>query len=393
MGGMIHAYAYRNKGYEDNMAVGDNVVLKSKNVSKNKLKDKADDKNGKELLSENAKKKVKNYIQMYPEFIIATTLPIHMILTFRKIIAMMKGTYFDTFEVGEPGIVAAYSNFFIIGIVLFMLKYRDSFKKVAYTYIATCGYLVMTMLTGSRGKGVIYIIFFTWLACKLLNIRSMKIKKKHIIIAGAIVVLGLAFLSAVSTLRDSGQMDPIHMAKEMVSRNNIVGSTLEEFGGTLYTVAAVKTDVPKYTDHRYGMTYLESLACILPDLGGRFSEINHNAVFLNHFQSDYLGGSIIGEMYFNFGEYGILVAAVLGFIMAAISRRIEYALKNKKYMEFACYVMVFTNSLWWVRDCFNTMCRNVVWAIAYIHVMNFILKKYNEKKSGKANEKNASNNS
>lgn len=372
MGGMIHAYAYRN---DDTEEINDEKML-SVNA---KIK---------------AKNKIKSYVQMYPEFIIATTLPVHMIMTLRKIIAMMKGTYFDIFEVSEPGIIAAYSDFFVIGIVLFMLKYKNDMKKVGITYILTCGYFVMTMLTGSRGKAVIYMIFFTWLACKLLKeLIRVRIKTKYIIIACVIILFGLTFLSAISTVRDRGALDPISMAKEMISRSNVVASTLEEFGGTLYTVIEVRLEVPKYAEHAYGKTYVESLACILPDIGGRFSEINADAVFLNHFKSDYLGGSIIGELYYNFGEYAILVAAVIGYIMSLISKRIEYVLKNEKYMEFGCYVMVFTCALWWVRDCFNAMCRNVVWAIAYIYVINFILKLYNKKKSGNADEKDSSNNS
>ena len=55
---------------------------------------------------------------------------------------------------------------------------------------------------------------------------------------------------------------------------------LEEFGGTQYTMALTMENIPSNFQYRFGSSYLLSLASILPNVGGIFTEINNAAFFL-----------------------------------------------------------------------------------------------------------------
>ena len=130
-----------------------------------------------------------------------------------------------------------------------------------------------------------------------------------------------------------------------------------------------------YNNFNFGLTYVVSWCAIYPNTGGLLGNIPNMYAFLNYLDTKLpLGGSYIGELYFNFGWFGILFAIFIGMFVGWTSAKVESAIVQKKWIQLGPYMVLFYSLLWWVRDYFSGWIFRTVWCAIAVWLINKFLK-------------------
>lgn len=297
-------------------------------------------------------------------FLIITTLPFHAKAAYGQILLTSSGNYFDTFEYQISGIMYTYTQFMLVGITLVMLGYAEKKVKLTIIYLVTVVYFCWTMLSGGRGRAVIAIVFFTLLYLKLIKITLIKLIP--FVIVGYV---GLSALSIISIARNEGAITWDVLMRGFENSGSPLLRVLDEFGGTQYTMTLTMQEIPANFNYQYGSSYLLSLFSVIPNVAGIFTEINNDAIFYLKYSQNYMGGSIIAELYANFGYFFIIPAMLIGIFVSKLSRVFEKSLSGKQYMIIPFLTLLVTGVMWWVRDSAPSILRNPIWAAIYLEIL------------------------
>ncbi len=305
----------------------------------------------------------------------AIALPVHAMVSYQRIQAAAAGNYFDALDVGISGITSEIMAFLVVGITMLMLGYSN--KKVVFNgiYIAAVAFYCWTMLSGGRGQQVIAIVYFT-----LLYIKVVKPSKWVMLLLFALGYVGLMALEVIAQTRDYGVITWDVISNGIRSAGMPLLSALEEFGWTQYTMALTMETIPEKIDFYYGESYIKVWASLLPNIGGIFTEINQEALYHMRFAKNYMGGSIIGELYANFGAFFFIPATCIGVVMGKVSLAFERYFKKGQYLLIPFLSLFMTGAMWWVRDVVATVVRSPIWcAIALVIGYRFVEWLFNKK--------------
>lgn len=316
------------------------------------------------------------YSRKIGEIILLISLPIQLYIDIHKLILAYSGGYSAAISLSTIGIFSAIGSFSYTAVAMLIIGYSKSKTGKIIFYLATF-WLVIVMLNGNRGHQMVALIVIFYVAHKA---NVIWFSKKHILAGIVFLWLGTAFLNMVYDIRQIGIAYFINnfsyiMQQQFISSNPIL-ETVESFGETIYTPYLV---LKKGIENIYGRTYLYSLVSLVPDVGGIFTDINKSANFVKTLNTKALGGSFIGELYFNFGFFGFIPAMVLGGLLHKVSRKIENSFLQYNYIGLAYILPIYINSLWWVRDSFSNILRPIIWqAVLTFLVVNFIKSKTSE---------------
>lgn len=278
-----------------------------------------------------------------------------IIIHLNKIKLMLEGGYYNTFSYAAEtgGIKFFVSNIWQMGVLLWLIVYKCHPWKCRILYAGSVGYLMLTMLSGSRMTALTYIMMFTLFYLKVIE--PLDLRK-------AILFTGIGFLSAgyivqIGLTRSGGN-------GEINGLTDVCAKVLAEFGGTLYSVALTIEHFPKDASFAYGRTYLLSPIYALPNLGQWPDEILSYTRFVDYikdFTTSGLGGTYIGEVYFNFGYWGIFFFFFIGIVLAWYDKKINSAIVRKDWFCLLICMGVLPYIFIWTRSYFKDMIRPLIW--------------------------------
>lgn len=312
--------------------------------------------------------------------------PVFLYISFSKLNASFTGDYLDTFEVQQsiPSFLNFLSTMMNVGICLLLIGYKNNLRVARGILLISIFLQIISMFSGSRGIAVIAIVLYLFVYIKIVN----KVKLKNIITYLVIGYIGLALISSIRSIRDFG-MDLGKIIEEFIvklTNENLLLTTLNEFGGTLLTPAVAIQSVPNNVDPGYGLTYVNSVANLI---GVNIGEIEIGS-FVELINIGAMGGSYIGEAYYNFLNLGWLVAFIIGFLICKVSNKIDLYIYIKDYLKIGYYFPLLIAAFWWVRDSFNYFARISIAGALFYYILivttKFILIKYKypNKKYGKS---------
>lgn len=282
-------------------------------------------------------------------------------------------------------ILIAYGNIAFFGLAFLMVLYSDDRKVRNGIFGFVMVYLLVIMAAGVRSENVAYLCGF-FLVYMLSSKRHLSALQVVGIVAAAFVLLG--FLQAVTSFRDASSRDfagLLEILIKSITVKNPIFSTLDEFGNTCYTaICVIELWLPGHPAFN-GMSYLEGLTAIVPSLFGICGALTEQSCFpillqkAGTLNSEYfnIGGSVLGEFFFNFGlTGGVLAAFVFGLGVGFVSRKIVLAIENRDYGGLVFLIPVVFAATYWVRDYFGGRVREVAWCVlmAYV-VISYVLAK------------------
>ena len=133
--------------------------------------------------------------------------------------------------------------------------------------------------------------------------------------------------------------------------------------------------VPSIIGYGYGVGYASGFLNIFPNVNGFIDSYRDSMVYVSNFPvqyQQYMGGSYIGELYFNFGYFSVIFAILIGIFIGFICNMVSNKNNYDKSLSYIICLIIYTNMLWWIRDYFSGMIREIIWSAIIIIILNVI---------------------
>jgi len=293
-----------------------------------------------------------------------------------KLLAVRTSGYLSTYSTYSSGInkyLGLIAQFCRPAITMFLISIKKENKKNKIIFILSSIYYIVMMLSGDRGTNMIYLLANIFVYYKIIK----QVKVRTIIYASIAGYILLGFISSINILRSSADMsfEAFISYFAIRSKDGIIYSTLREFGGTIKTLCYAIQFIPSYTNYNYGLTYIFSWLIISPVLPEKIINLfNTNFTFVNAFPESYqysLGGSYLGELFFNFGWIGSFFAIFIGAFVGFINNLIENSIKKNNWLIFSICMILFPNLLLWIRGYFVELIFKVFWLGFFTLIMYY----------------------
>lgn len=279
----------------------------------------------------------------------------------------------SNFSLGGTGI-GLIGNLFLLGMMMEFVYLQTQPKKFNYLFVAVCVYQIIRMfITGDRSTGVALILVLILIRHKYVS----PIKGSKAVLWMILIYISLIFIKLVEMTRSIHSPTASEVIGE-VMQSNILAETVFEYGGNIWSGMMVYYCVPASGSFRYGLTYLAAIIGKPLQILGITNEVwnfadfsvfltqgNHGALIDTLTQA--MGGSFSGEVYFNFGWFGILLIPIFGYYLAKFSHSCFSKQNNPVLSGYLLYVATLV--IWWVRQYFTS----VSWQALFYGVVIFVL--------------------
>lgn len=146
-------------------------------------------------------------------------------------------------------------------------------------------------------------------------------------------------------------------------------------GTAIYPTAAAVSIFPDNREYKYGITYWYGIRGVIPNLG---SELSKSKVFgdiqeeVSQYYGLAFGGSVVEDLYANFGMFSILGMGIIGFAMHKLQIKMESKNETNK-MIYPLYATICIQIIWTVRNTINPIFRYFVWYIVTTYLLYKII--------------------
>jgi hypothetical protein len=302
--------------------------------------------------------------------------PVSMLYLKSRLLLFLQGGYLNTFnEVGDGGgFINTLIWFAYYGLYLVLVYFSSRNKPMAYLLLLSCMiYSVLYIFIGQRGFAVLLLLFYLYIAyrCNLF-----KINISNIILISIGAYLFMIVLVVVASYRNDGINSFSEVLPTVASNISITPLflLLNEMGGTVYTPYLSIVQAGQIYEIDYGLTYIKGLISILPNINGLFTTIINQAFFSKILIGNAIGGSFIGEAFFNFGYGSLIVMIFIGIFIGKTSQKIEDDLFEGKYKKIIVLIPIFVIGLWWVRNVIFGIYRHVIYGYFMVEIVECLLK-------------------
>ena len=297
-------------------------------------------------------------------------------------LAYLNGGYLATFEVANSGILQVWASGFYIGAIFLLIGKQSDKAFCTKLLIFVCIYSAVTMLSGRRQEKVSYLIALVFLYFRYIGSKSVKKKQwRNLIFACVLGYVLLVLIATFGDLRQTGSTSIVDFLSILLDnlKLRMLTSQIGEFGGTGISLAFAKWFFPSYHGFNCGKTYLSSLLTVFPNIGGMLNGILTSLDYIFFFPSEYqyaLGGSYLGELYFNFGVFGPVFGVIIGLALGKMSITINKCMCGRLTVNRLHWFLLISPLILWVRGVFVYFVRPYIWFSAFIILAWILEEKY-----------------
>ncbi len=281
--------------------------------------------------------------------------------------------YENAFNVTISGMVEVFAEGFFVGAMLLLIAYKNDDKRRKNVFILRLLICAIGMLSGRRQEKVVFLLGLLIVYFNGMTLKKHSLKKKIALIS--VFYISVVLIATIGDLRAETNIS-FQMMLECFWDNlrlKMILEQIEEFAYASYTLAAIiKTYSPYGTG--FGWNYYATFVEILPNVNGVFTPIIDRLSYVQYVPDElyfWLGGSILGETYYNFGWYGLLVAIPLGILVRGISNNINEALTCRRFNIYTIMsVILIGPMLLWNRGSFGYIVRPFTWLLLFAIIIN-----------------------
>ena len=250
--------------------------------------------------------------------------------------------------------------------------YADDIRYIKAVFWINIVKSVFSMLViGSRGKVALSIIIMTYLILRMTNNPNVKryIRKYLILIGiGGIIVLPFSGLLRVNTSLSFS---------EFIREVNPISYSLTEFGGTIVNITLAIPNMKALNTSEFFTAFLTIIPAANLFVGSGVSAYGANyANYLNTVGGRQLGGSIIGEGLFWFGEAGgIIYLLIVATVAILVLNRINGKQTKMGITSTVCSLYLFYNICLHIRGAIVDTATGIKLMI-YFYVLFLLVGKY-----------------
>lgn len=280
-----------------------------------------------------------------------------------KIKISMVGGYLASYEVSLAG-RGTIATFAYTGVLFLLLAKRKQLFFCRVLALIAILYEGVVMLSGNRFIHISIILCIIYVYCRYVE----QFKIKNILLIGVLGTLFITYMDAVREIR----LDGIHLStlsdvfRKQLLDNPIVDMLLE-MGGTMNTVLLSIENFPSYAPYGMGRTYLYFIPNLIPKIHWGFDY--RYLTYVYQFPAyESLGGSYLGELYYNFGAYSVFFTYLIGKALSVMDRKMSGENRRAIYAT-AYYLPVILYMLTYIRGYFEAF------RIPIYHIIAFLILK------------------
>lgn len=264
----------------------------------------------------------------------------------------MSGDYLKSLaQIRQYGWISVLAQFFYVGILILIFTSNRNKIRGRVILLSTCIWEVVTMLSGGRIYAISFILAMLYVYC----IRVEKPNIKQCMLIGIFVYILCLVMSTIATIRRTGGFSYEILWQSVTSsfgENNPILKMLVEMGGTMKSVIFSMDNFPSYSEYAYGKSYIESIVSLIPFFGEKITNINHMIYIYNFKVSSYMGGSWLGEAYYNFSWFGCVYCYILGRVIGKFEALIKEDEHNGNYINSIIILSFIFYIITYMRDYF-----------------------------------------
>lgn len=279
-----------------------------------------------------------------------------------------------------PYVFVAYGKISLVGFALLLLALKDKPKSQRKVFNFIIFYILLMMVSGIRSENVGYLLVFIFL---YFASQKKKIHIPSLLFYGVLGFLLLTFIITVGNFRsaDKSFSSLISIFMDNITKNNAIFSLMDTCGDTGYTTQEVINKWLPVYGATHGDSFYVGWISIIPNIPGIFTlpgDLTAKTCFALRLQSSGLlnsnyyniGGSLLGELFFNFGLSGGVIASLfVGFVIGWTSKKTtDYVAVNNFHGMIVLIPMMFA-TIYWVRSYFGGEFRIIVWAPLLIYLI------------------------
>lgn len=246
--------------------------------------------------------------------LIAVGTPFRVYIDTMRLIGAFSSGYEGVYSLAIPSIYQAAAFFFDSGLLMLLLLYGKR-EKGPILFWGILVYKIVAMSTGARQEAFCFVV--VWCFLYFCYVNRLSACRLAALFLGGIVLLYA--IDAFGELRGQGfSFSSFQSYLSGRSPLDVVWDSLGEFGCAFTTLAVAVDRVPSLLDYGMGRSYLAGLLSVVPSLVGHFPALKASTVFTTSLPgTSYFGGSMLGELYYNFGWYGLAGSFLVGGIVSA----------------------------------------------------------------------------
>ena len=261
-----------------------------------------------------------------------------------QIITATTSGYNESWQVARTSGIVYFSVFLYPFLMVEMIIGNNDWKKYFAIIHALIRSILMMLLVGNRGQ-YIAILCVLYLVLIYGNQKAIISKNRlsSFLLIGAVLLLVAGYVADIR----SNYSNRINIL-EFLRTSNIYSSILQELGGTLINTILLVDLCPDIIPWGDGISYLGGLIHFIPKMSvllpslTKYNDLGNvlNAYFI---KGAGLGGSFIGELYFNFNWFSILLVPLFSYILCKLDGIIisgEKTLLTRGICFYYVYVLI-----------------------------------------------------
>jgi len=289
--------------------------------------------------------------------------------------------YEGVYSIYFPQAIQSIAFFFDAGL-FFLLYAQTDRRKQKFYLVAVIVYKCIMMSTGARQDKVAFLL--VWLYVYFFIINKITVKKLALLVV--VCIAGFMFISAIGTIRvnDTVSLSQTLSLLQSGTMNNVIGGALGEFGSAFDTLEVAIKYTPSEIPFGWGKSYVAGLLSIIPLLVNQIPSLAKAVMFVNQLPKHVtfaLGGSFLGELFYNFSWFGIIGSSVVGAFITKLHNGIVDDSSCDIFYK-AWYSILATAMILFVRGYFTDMVQKLIWTYGMICLVRvYVLQKSNRKVS------------
>ncbi|WP_296880385.1 O-antigen polymerase [Thomasclavelia sp.] len=276
------------------------------------------------------------------------------------------------YGVGLNSIGEKIAPYFNVAMLMLMISYKQNLKKAKIIAIVFASYNLISILFGSRGLPLLNILFLIIIWNNLIK----PLKKRQLInflLLSIPLTIMIAFMRIARDYSINEWISHIDIIMLEILKNNPIFLVLNEMGIAIFPTSASLCIYPTASNYKFGTTYLYGLLSIIPNFGSSLSIAKLNGdiqLEISKFYGLAFGGSIVGDLYANFGYLTIIIFLVIGFYLYKLDLIIKYGNSDIKKGLMLIYCI---QVIWSIRNNINPLIRYFVWYILPLYFLYLLL--------------------
>ena len=283
-----------------------------------------------------------------------------IILDFAKFRIRQSVGYVETYSMVSSTGLGILSYMFYFGVIYMLISFSTNQKKANMLVVFSVFIETLALLSGHRYNSIAFwtIIVYIYINQYMnINISNMW---KYIALAMVCVYI-IVFYGQLR--QDDGFGAYAFLSSSQGRFENIMFSFFAEMGNTARSLIYSYIYVPNPVEYAHGLTYVKFFLKIIPGIERfiQLKEIVYQLLFPDHWA---IGGSWIGEIWYNFQYLGFICVFIMGLILEKIeslffSRKnivlgvnilfplILFLRGNFEVFRYTIYFIVFQKLLIW----------------------------------------------